>query len=151
MPSVPDLTQMAPASLFRRAGAYLLDSLLFSLLSWGLTLPLLPVLDTWGDTSIEVLSTVFYMIVAGGISAEFTWRWATSPGKWVLRIWVLDAQTGAVPTRRKAWLRSFAYIPSYGLLGLGFVLILFHRRRQGLHDLLSGTVCLQKTGTWGGL
>ena len=151
MPSVPDLSKMAPASLIRRAGAYLLDSILFSLLSWGLTLPLLPWLDTWGDTSVEILNTLLYMGVAGWVSAEFTRRWATSPGKWVLRIWIVDAKTGEVPSLRKAWLRSFAYIPSYALLGMGFGMILFHRRRQGLHDLISGTVCLQQSGTWGGL
>ena len=151
MPRMPEISSMAPASLFRRAGAYLLDSLLFSLLSWGLALPLLPWLDTWGDTSLEILNTLLYMVVAGLFSAEFARRWATSPGKWVLRIWIVDAKTGEIPSLRKAWFRSLGYIPSYGRLGMGFVMILFHRRRQGLHDLLAGTVCLQKSGTWGGL
>ncbi len=161
MPKFPEKT--VPASLLRRAGAYLLDSLLFSALSWTLTFPALGLIylvekvrspvelaRLWDWISLqdllllEGLNFVAYLLVAGVVSAEWAFRWGSSPGKWVMRLWIVDARSSSPLTRPQAWGRTLAYFPSYLLVGVGFLMALFHPRRQALHDLLSRTLCVQR-------
>lgn len=61
---------------------------------------------------------------------------------WRLR---LRARDGTAPGARDLALRFAAAILSWLLLGAGFVWILFNRRREALHDRLSGTVILYES------
>ena len=69
------------------------------------------------------------------------WHWAisTTPGKWVLRLRVVDARSGERLRPAQAVFRSFAYVISALPLCLGFLAIGWHPRKQGWHDRLART------------
>jgi len=157
-----DLRDGVPAALWRRAGAYLLDSIFLSVISWVAALPVLGGLYFFETTQDPLLATGFlswmgaqglwieglnfgvYVIVAAILTAEGLYRWGSSPGKWVFRFWVTGAVGNAPLTRRQAWMRTLALGASYGTLGVGFLVAAFHPRRQALHDLLTRTWCVQR-------
>jgi uncharacterized RDD family membrane protein YckC len=64
-------------------------------------------------------------------------------GKMALNLYVGDKYTDPVSFRR-ALLRNALKILSGLLLGLGFVAAAFSPKKQGLHDLLAGTLVLRK-------
>jgi uncharacterized RDD family membrane protein YckC len=146
MPRIP--VERAPASLLRRAGAYLLDSLIFTALAWGLTWPLMPWLETWDATAVEVLNSLVYAGVVGALCFEMTRRWGSSPGKWLFQIWIVDSETGGLPDRKKSALRIVGYVVAMATLGVGYLMILWDRKRRCLQDRIAGTEVVQQAGSW---
>lgn len=74
------------------------------------------------------------------------WFWRTflgTPGKMVLKLRVVDAETGGRLTIPQAIGRYFAYIPAMVVLFVGLFWIGFDRRKQGWHDKLAGTVVIR--------
>jgi uncharacterized RDD family membrane protein YckC len=67
-----------------------------------------------------------------------------TPGKMLLRIRVVTRKQQSL-TWQEATLRTFGYfISGLPLLGLGFLMIIFHPHKRGLHDLLAGTMVIKK-------
>ena len=66
-------------------------------------------------------------------------RWQATIGKRALHIQVTD-DAGARLTWLRANGRYWAKLLSFLILGIGFLMILFTERRQGLHDLIAGTL-----------
>jgi uncharacterized RDD family membrane protein YckC len=64
-------------------------------------------------------------------------------GKRVMRIQVTDLEGDRISFGR-ATLRYFAKILSVLPFNLGFLMIAFTRRHQGLHDMLAGTVVVKR-------
>lgn len=64
--------------------------------------------------------------------------WQATPGKRVLRIKVTDVDSERISFSRSA-IRFLSKIISSQLL-LGYIMIFFTKRRQGLHDLLAKTI-----------
>lgn len=80
------------------------------------------------------LSTIFYFVL-------LSWLIGTTPGKYLmgLRIIRLDGRRMGFG---RALGRTLGYYLSILLLGLGFIWIIFDRRRQGWHDKLAGTLVI---------
>jgi uncharacterized RDD family membrane protein YckC len=151
-----------PASLPRRAGAYLVDSLFLSLVSWLVTFPILGLIyflekaraphvaqfGGWLATQdalwVEILNLIVYVAVALVLTAEWLYRWGNSPGKWLFRIWVVPSEHLAPLTRRQAWIRTAAMSLSYLTAGVGFLMAAFHPRRMALHDWVAKTWSVQR-------
>ncbi|TCN43920.1 putative RDD family membrane protein YckC [Kribbella orskensis] len=70
---------------------------------------------------------------------------ARTPGKAIVGLRVVRADGGTVRPRR-AFLRVCVFPLSVLLLGLGFVLIVFHRAHRALHDLIAGTAVVYDWG-----
>jgi len=69
--------------------------------------------------------------------------WATcsaTPGKMAISAKIVDARTGKKPTLVQFVIRYLGYYLSAIPLGLGFLWVLFDRRKQGWHDKLAHTV-----------
>ncbi len=79
------------------------------------------------------LYSVLFWIYLGG-----------TPGKRLLRLKVLDEQTGHKLTFGQAALRYIGYIPSTLLLMLGFIWIAFDAKKQGWHDKIAKTVVVRE-------
>lgn len=74
------------------------------------------------------------------------WFWRTflgTPGKMILKLRVVDAETGDRLTIPQSIGRYFAYIPAMLFFCLGLFWIGFSSRKQGWHDKLAGTVVLR--------
>jgi len=70
----------------------------------------------------------------------FVWQNGMTLGKYVLKIKVIDLETGQNPNLQKALLRATLRIASEVLFYLGFVMAFFMPLKQTLHDKLSGCV-----------
>jgi uncharacterized RDD family membrane protein YckC len=71
------------------------------------------------------------------------WLWAmvqATPGKMLIKAKIVDAKTGRAPSFGQIVGRYFAYLLSMLPLGLGFIWIAFNPKKQGWHDILSGTI-----------
>ena len=68
---------------------------------------------------------------------------STTIGKRLLGLYVLR-RDGSKISFPRAFLRYLAYIPSYLLLGIGFLMIGFSRDKRGLHDRICDTVVVKR-------
>lgn len=70
----------------------------------------------------------------------FVWQNGMTLGKYVMKIKVIDLQTGQNPDLQKAFLRGAVRIASEVLFYIGFVMSFFMPMKQTLHDKLSACV-----------
>lgn len=68
------------------------------------------------------------------------WQNGMTLGKYIMKIKVIDLETGNTPSFQKAFLRAAVRIPSEVLFYLGFLMAFFVPLRQTLHDKLSNCV-----------
>jgi len=98
------------------------------------------------DVRTEFVAVAAALLAAAGVSlayhALFTGSWGQTPGKMVFGLTVAQAD-GGLPTYGQAAWRWTASWVALGLLGVGLLMIAVTRRKQGLHDLLAGTVVLR--------
>lgn len=69
--------------------------------------------------------------------------WQSTPGKRFLKIIVTDIEGGRVLYRR-ALFRNILKVVIVLTLGIGYILILFTKQRQALHDKISDTLVLKE-------
>lgn len=83
------------------------------------------------EISVLVVTVIFWEKFKGA-----------TPGKKVVNIKIVDADTLQDLSNKQAITRSLGYIPSTLLLGLGFLMIIFTKNKQSLHDKLANTVVI---------
>ena len=66
-----------------------------------------------------------------------------TPGKLVLGLRIVDAETGGMPELRSLVMRYIGYLVSALPLGLGYLWVLWDPRRQGWHDKMARTLVVQ--------
>lgn len=72
------------------------------------------------------------------------WKYkSATPGKMLMSIALVDADTGATPPTGRLVLRYFAYIVSALPCLLGFIWVAFDKRKQGFHDKIARTVVIR--------
>lgn len=69
-----------------------------------------------------------------------TYRFGTTVGKRVFRIYVVSYPDQSAISLKQSILRCFGYIASYLPMGAGFLMIIFQPQKRGLHDLIARTV-----------
>jgi len=121
------------AGFWRRFAAYLLDGLILNVISWRFffILSFLPYMLGY------VIGLAFFI---GGIiyfPAFWVWQGAT-PGKMMMGIKIVKCDGNPIGVGR-AILRYFGYILSAIILYIGYIMIAWDRRKQGLHDKIAGT------------
>lgn len=73
----------------------------------------------------------------------WVYRRAT-PGKMLFNLEVVDAGTGTSVTTGRLILRYVSYLLSALPLCLGFIWVLFDKRKQGWHDKIAGTLVIRR-------
>lgn len=134
-PALPE--QPRYAGFWIRLLAYILDAIVLG----AITYPLIRVLSSMGigDSSSNILSiAISWMYFVVFESSE----WMASPGKKVLGLIVTDEQGKKISIGR-ATRRYFAKIVSGLILGIGFIMVAFTARKQGLHDKIFHTLVLR--------
>jgi len=74
------------------------------------------------------------------------WFWLKffgTPGKMLLKLRIVDENTGNKLSLGQATGRYFAYIPAMLPLGLGIIFIARDKKKQGMHDKLAKTVVIK--------
>lgn len=119
---------MVPAGFWIRAGASIIDGLIFMVLGY------------FTPASLAFLSNVV-------LPAAYTiYLWLSkgqTVGKMVLGLYVISTD-GTPLTLGKSVLRYIGYYVSGIMLGLGFLAVLVDDARRGVHDRIAGTIVVRK-------
>ena len=130
------------AGFWRRVAAVILDGLIVGVVTVPLTL-------AFGDG--DGYADAARSSAASSISAVVTWLYSAlmessakqaTVGKMALGIIVTDLEGRRIGFG-KATGRHFAKILSALILGIGFIMVAFTQRKQGLHDILAGTLVIR--------
>jgi len=132
------------AGFWIRLAAALIDTVLLMVI----TVPLLMWIYGWGYYSDGKLiaGPADFLInwIAPAIATVLFWRlWQATPGKAMLSLRVVDADTGKTLSVGQAAARYVCYILSMLPLCLGFIWIAFDRKKQGWHDKIAQTVVVR--------
>ncbi len=132
------------AGFLIRLVAYILDSIIIGLgsLFLGLCIGLVygvyqglgltpPLVEFWLGV-LDILIPLLYF------SLFHSSMWQATPGKRLVGIMVTDMNYKRI-TPERAVVRWLARILCVLTFGLGYVLIAFHDKKQGLHDIVAGT------------
>lgn len=138
---------MRYATYSQRGRALFIDSIWWTVIV--LFIPLGPSTDELLAAPDAFASTVIFWLMIGQcipilVTGVMWIVWGTSPGKRVVRIRIVDADTGKPMTARQAVLRTIGYLLTFGMLGAGFLWVFFNSRRQALHDRLANTVVVDE-------
>ncbi len=90
----------------------------------------------WWDASL-IMAAPFIAVV------WFWLRFGATPGKMVLRLKVVDADTGEKLRPGQVIIRCVGYVISFLVTGIGVLSILFAKRKQGWHDQMADTVVVK--------
>jgi uncharacterized RDD family membrane protein YckC len=131
--------QVELASVLSRLLAQILD--LFWLLPLSFVLGAVASVVNGGAMSLggEMMANLIGALIVLLFWAE---RQAT-PGKMVLGLRIVDAETGGVPPIGRLVLRYVGYLVSALPLGLGYLWAIWDSRRQGWHDKMAGTLVVR--------
>jgi uncharacterized RDD family membrane protein YckC len=89
-----------------------------------------------------VLVNVLQYVAPIVITVWFWIKYLGTPGKILLKLQVVDADTGHALSTPQAIGRYLGYYISMIPLMLGFIWVAFDSRKQGFHDKLAGTVVI---------
>lgn len=134
---------VAFGGLVRRVAAFLVDAAIEVTLMLPVGMGIGNVLGSDGSDVAGVIATALGLLFDSVYFTAFeSSPLQASPGKWLLGLRVTD-----LDGRRISLLRASGRYLGKGLsavlLLLGFVMIAFHRRKQGLHDVLARTLVLR--------
>jgi len=89
----------------------------------------------------KTFSEVMYLQVLPLTILYLCWKvFQSSPGKYLVRAKIVDANTFGKPSGMQLLVRMVGYVPSALAFGAGFFAVFFDARRQGWHDKMAGTV-----------
>lgn len=138
------------AGFWIRVLAYIIDSLVLSVVfcPLGLVLGLAGGASGLEDDSPEMLGI---NMLLNGVSVLAGWlyhglmessSWQATLGKRLLKLKVTDLDGHRI-SFGKATGRYFGQILSGMICGIGFIMVAFTEKKQGLHDMLAGTLVLK--------
>jgi uncharacterized RDD family membrane protein YckC len=143
------------AGFWRRFGAYIIDTVILNVLSIGISaVTRLGVSGADSAADIDPYTYIFsanFLMYFGLIMAVNMLYWSlfesspaqATPGKLVLGIKVTDTEGNRVSFGRAVG-RYFGKILSGMILGIGYLMIAFTEKKQGLHDIVAGTLVIKK-------
>ena len=103
--------------------------------------------DVYGLSDFFVYYLKFFKnsLIPFVMTLLFWFVFAATPGKMLFRVKIVDMKTGKKPSKLQLIIRYLCYFLS-SILMLGFLWVIFDKKKQGWHDKLSCTaVVRQKT------
>lgn len=133
-----------PAGFWLRVLASIIDSILLGII----TVPLL--LAIYGSSyysKTTMLAGPADFLVSWVLPIVLTvWFWSArqaTPGKMLLSLKIIDAETAQPIGLRQSIIRYLGYFVSGIALGLGFLWVAWDARKQGWHDKIAGTLVVR--------
>jgi uncharacterized RDD family membrane protein YckC len=128
--------------------AFLIDALIITFIALGgvvvvISVALILHLGHSARVVIGAVGAGVYVLWAAAYNIVFWTTTGQTPGDRAMRFTVQSKSGGTIGPLR-AFVRWLGIVVSALLLGLGFVPILFDKRRRGLQDLLAGTVVVNR-------
>lgn len=149
--SAPDPRRYA--GFWVRALASLIDDVIVMAVSLALTIlalytiyqatkPAANFAEAFTGGFIQTVNFAAMMFISIPYYVGFHWRYGWTPGKRVFRIRVIrEIDDGSLSLGRSA-ARYFAQILSALPFGAGYLMVIFNRKKQALHDVIAGTVSI---------
>lgn len=142
---IDDEPEYEYAGFWIRVLAAVGDSILFSLV----TMPIAFVLGmVMGASEADPISSAVIQITVNAVVmvvSVILWvKYAGTPVKRLLKLKVLDAETGEHLSYGKAVIRYLGYIPATVVLFLGLIWVAFDKKKQGWHDKMAGSVVVKE-------
>ncbi len=91
-----------------------------------------------------VLDNGLQFLFIAAYTIPFWIKYSATPGKILLRLQIQDAGSGLCLTPKQAIFRFMGYVISFVPFTLGFIWIMFNKKKQGFHDMLAKTVVIVK-------
>ncbi len=142
------LNEQSYAGFWVRVLAYLLDSILLITVQTtlsiliNLTIGMLGI-ATEGDPAINTIIWLFGAVLSISYAVFFTGYCGQTPGKMVLRIKVIRTDGSPINYGRAALREVLGKFISSILLGIGYLMVAFDNRKQGLHDKIADTYVIK--------
>lgn len=136
---------MEYAGFWRRVAAALIDGLLVGIVSWIVTAIFSTISDGAEVTAQVLVFVAAYAYYAGMESSSYQ----ATIGKIALGIQVTDLSGNRISFGR-ALGRNLAEILSALILLIGYIMVAFTPKKQGLHDMIAGTLVVKKGSTMAG-
>ena len=132
------------AGFWIRLAAALIDTALF-LLVFSVPLTLIYGVEYWTlEEGVTGGWNILIEYIAPVVITIWFWvKYLGTPGKMILRLRVVDAQTGQAISTPQAIGRYLGYYVSILPLLLGFIWVGIDKKKQGFHDKLAGTVVIR--------
>ena len=129
---------------WKRVIAYLIDAFIIAFpvtMIFGTVIPQAMMTDNVQVTSVAVSMPQVIMLVASWVyfAGLESSAWQATVGKKMLGMQVTDT-SGERIDFIKATIRYFAKILSSFILMIGFIMVAFTAKKQGLHDFIAGTL-----------
>lgn len=149
------------ATFWHRLGAYLIDYVLISLITCplGFLMGVMgAVAEQSGGGDAAQAASAGVTVLMYGIALVAGWlyhalmessSWQGTVGKRVLGIRVTDLDGNRINFGRATG-RYFGKIVSSMICAVGFIMVLFTERKQGLHDMMASTLVLMGAGAGAG-
>lgn len=95
------------------------------------------------EASYTATQFVFEYIIPLIVVMVLWMKFASTPGKMILKMKIVDAKTLGPVSAGRLLLRYFAYFVALIPLGLGFLWVAWDKRKQGWHDKIARTVVVR--------
>jgi uncharacterized RDD family membrane protein YckC len=93
------------------------------------------------NIAIQMLSSLFFASV---YILPFWFKWAATPGKIVMGMKIVRQDSLEKPSKVQLLIRFLSYPLSLLPPGIGFVWVIFNKRKRSWHDYIAGTVVIYK-------
>lgn len=140
------------ASSQKRIGAFVIDdmivSLFFIIIFYTQLTELFSNITVIDETALESINIFISQNILVVLSIKLiyhtvlVWQNGMTLGKYLMKIKVIELETGYTPNFQRSFLRASVRIPSELLFYLGFLMAFFVPLKQTLHDKLSNCVVI---------
>ena len=90
----------------------------------------------WFDITVNYILPFAYTVAVWML-------WSASPGKILLGLKIVDADTGENIDLKQSIIRYVGYFPAMMVLFIGIFWVAFDKRKQGWHDKMANTVVIR--------
>ena len=140
------------ASSQKRIAAFVIDdiivTLFFIIIFYTQLTELFSNISVIDETALESINSFISQNVLVVLSIKLiyhtvlVWQNGMTLGKYLMKIKVIELETGHIPNFQRSFLRASVRIPSELLFYLGFLMAFFVPLKQTLHDKLSHCVVI---------
>ena len=131
------------ASIGKRMGAFMIDDIVVSILLFIIFYNQLMAINPEEPSELVrflEMNGIYFLLLRFLYHLYFTWQSGQTLGKRVVKIRVVEQESGEIPSFQVATLRSGFRVVSESIFYLGYLLAYFTPMVQTLHDKISNTV-----------
>jgi uncharacterized RDD family membrane protein YckC len=136
------------STIRKRTTAYFLDDIIVSLLLFVIFYNQLVIIYQQIQNSMDFTpliaylqeNTLVFILLRIVYQTFFVWQNGMTPGKMIMKIRIIEMDSGQIPSFSVAFLRASIRIVSESIFYIGYIMAFFNPMVQTLHDKLAKTV-----------